>query len=48
MTVKQPAGEARLDRATEILGHAAHPLDAVFAPRSVAEITARRTRRSPC
>ena len=36
----QPAGEARLDRATEILGHAAHPLDAVFAPRSVAVIGA--------
>ncbi|MGZ8562888.1 MAG: CoA-binding protein, partial [Candidatus Limnocylindria bacterium] len=36
----QPAGEARLDRATEILGHDAHPLDAVFAPRSVAVIGA--------
>jgi hypothetical protein len=40
LAVTQPAGEARLDRATEILGHAAHPLDAVFAPRSVAVIGA--------
>jgi acetyltransferase len=41
LTVTQPpGGEARLDKATEILGHVAHPLDAVFAPRSVAVIGA--------
>jgi len=38
--VQRAGSETRLDRATEILGHAAHPLDAVFAPRSVAVIGA--------
>ena len=37
------AGGPRLDRAAEILGHVAHPLDAVFAPRSVAIIGATET-----
>jgi acetyltransferase len=31
---------AATDRATEILGHVAHPLDAIFAPRSVAVVGA--------
>ncbi|HEU5325078.1 MAG TPA: acetate--CoA ligase family protein, partial [Candidatus Limnocylindria bacterium] len=34
------ASGARQDKATEILGHAAHPLDVLFAPKSVAVIGA--------
>jgi acetyltransferase len=33
-------GAARLERAAEILGHIAHPLDSIFQPRSVAVIGA--------
>ncbi len=40
MTATQPRSQAPTDRATEILGHVGHPLDAIFQPRSVAVIGA--------
>ena len=43
MTATAPrprAGEGQLDRATQILGRTAHPLDPIFQPRSVAVIGA--------
>jgi acetyltransferase len=40
MTQTQAPSSMKGERATEILGHAAHPLDAIFQPRSVAVIGA--------
>ena len=40
MTQTQAPSPPMGERATEILGHAAHPLDAIFQPRSVAVIGA--------
>jgi acetyltransferase len=42
-TPRAPAS-GRQDKATEILGHAAHPLDVLFAPKSVAVIGATESR----
>ncbi|HEY8516206.1 MAG TPA: bifunctional acetate--CoA ligase family protein/GNAT family N-acetyltransferase [Candidatus Binatia bacterium] len=43
MPTRATAAANRGDRATQILGHAAHPLDALFRPRSVAVVGATET-----